>query len=219
MAKKNIDRQLNLPFGPLRNNNLFSNHWLENRLPLEPEWTECRSKALHLLGQLGQLWKIQKKRVEHYAEPTLEEAFIQPVFKQLGWPLLYQTFLRGRKPDYALFLNEIDLETATTKDRTEPAFWDTVALVADAKAWSVNLDRPAIVNQQREYPPEQIEWYIAHSNKSYGILTNGRLWRLYPRYLSSNQPRFNTFLECDLAALLERWATAGQWTRWTVWTE
>jgi hypothetical protein len=202
-------RQLKIPFGPLRNSNLFSNHWLEHRLTLEPEWTEYRPLAVRLLGQLAELWRQQKNRVDQYTEPTLEEAFIQPVLKELGWMLLYQQFLRGRKPDYALFLSEQDLDSALSEGRKSLAFWAHAAIVADAKAWTVNLDRPAIINNQREYPPEQIEWYIGQSDKSYGILTNGRLWRLYPRDLSAHQPRFNTYFECDLASLLQRWTTAG----------
>jgi hypothetical protein len=202
-------RQLKIPFGPLRNSNLFSNHWLEHRLTLEPEWTEYRPLAVRLLGQLAELWRQQKNRVDQYTEPTLEEAFIQPVFKELGWMLLYQQFLRGRKPDYALFLSEQDLDSALSEGRKSPAFWAHAAIVADAKAWTVNLDRPTIINNQREYPPEQIERYIHYSLKDYGILTNGRLWRLYPHNLSAHQPRFNTYFECDLAKVLERWiATA-----------
>jgi hypothetical protein len=46
------------------------------------------------------------RRVEHYGtEQALEEGFIQPVLRVLGWELNYQTSLRGRKPDYALFLS------------------------------------------------------------------------------------------------------------------
>lgn len=202
-----IAQQPNLPFGPLYNRNLLSNHWLDHRLVLEPEWTEHAHAAAAVLRQLAQMWDRQRQRVEKYAEPSLEEAFIWPVLKALGWTLQYQTFLRGRKPDYALFLAENDLDKALRKGRQSPEFWESATLVADAKAWMVNLDRPTIVNNQREYPPEQIEWYINYSGKSYGILTNGRLWRLYPRDLAPYQPRFNTYLQCDLAALLDRWTT------------
>jgi len=202
-------KQGRLPFGPLYNRNLLSNHWLENRLLLEPEWKEYSHAAARALHEVSQLWKQQSKRVEQYAEPSLEEAFIQPIFKALGWTLLYQTYLRGRKPDYALFLADSDLDRALAKGRKSPDFWVHAAVVADAKSWMINLDRPAIVNDRREYPPEQIEWYIHHSQKRYGILTNGRFWRLYPRDLSAHQPRFNTYLECDLATLLDRCTNAG----------
>ena len=45
--------QLLFEFGAVRNSDLFSNHWLENRLPLEPEWTELRAEALAAIGTLS----------------------------------------------------------------------------------------------------------------------------------------------------------------------
>jgi len=51
--------QLTLPLGALRNRALFSRHWLENRLALEPEWTELRDEAREVLDSL------QRFRVEY----------------------------------------------------------------------------------------------------------------------------------------------------------
>ena len=119
--------------------------------------------------------------------------------------MFYQTFLRGREPDYALFLNDADLDDALQAGRTTAGFWEFPRIVADAKAWHVGLDRPSFVNNRREYPPEQIEWYLNSSHCPFGILTNGRLWRLVPRELALDQPRFETYLECDLPRLLSSW--------------
>jgi len=199
-----LDPPLPSSLGPIENSELFSNHWLTRRLALEPEWTECRAAASQALAQLAALWAVQKGRVESYgAEQALEQAFIQPVFQSLGWRLLYQTYLRGRKPDYALFRTDTELESALAAGRTNPDFWKYPTIVADAKAWHVLLNRPTITDQQREYPPEQIEWYLTQSQLDYGILTNGRIWRLVPRIYDSGQPRFETYLECNLEALLD----------------
>ena len=147
--------QLTLGFGPLRNSNLFSNHWLEHRLPLEPEWEELRDEAREVLDALAALWTEQRKRVEHYGdEQGLEQAFIQPVLLALGWKLKYQTHLRGRGPDYALYLNDDALDASLQEDRTSSAFWRHPTALADAKAWHISLDRPSIVRSKREYPPE-----------------------------------------------------------------
>ena len=192
------------PFTPFRNSNLFSNHWLEHRLPLEPEWQEQRENANQALARLEDIWKLQQTRVEKYGdEQGLEDAFILPVLKALGWKVKYQTFLRGGKPDYALFLTDPDYDAALNAGRNSPDFWKYPKLLADAKAWHVNLDRPTRVGNQREYPPEQIERYLQHSSLDWAILTNGRLWRLIPRTLGAYQPRFQTYLECDLPALLD----------------
>ena len=197
-------QQLVLSFLGVRNSELFSNHWLEHRLVLEPEWANSQDTADAALNQLVALWKVQRTRVEHYGtEQALEEAFIQPVLRALGWELNYQTFLRGRKPDYALFLDNEAYDAALHAGPKNAEYWDYPALVADAKAWDRPLDRPSVVNTQREYPPEQIEWYLNNSLRDYAILTNGRLWRLIPRQHDAGQRRFQTYFECDLARLLD----------------
>ncbi|MDE0556485.1 MAG: Eco57I restriction-modification methylase domain-containing protein, partial [Candidatus Poribacteria bacterium] len=198
------ERQTILPLSPVRNSNFLSNHWLEHRLPLEPEWTEQSEVAQGALDSLLSLWREERDRVALYGdEAGLEEKFIQPVFEILGWYFKYQPHLNGREPDYALFLDNDDLNAALDQGRLNPDFWKPSVAVADAKAWHVSLDKPAGSGSTREYPPEQIEWYINHSLKQCGILTNGRQWRLVPRLLGPAKPRFQTFLEVDLPALLE----------------
>jgi hypothetical protein len=103
------------------------------------------------------------------------------VLEILGWKLKYQTFLQGRKPDYALFSDDESLDAALQGDRKSPEFWTYPTLVADAKAWHISLDRPSKIQNQREYPPQQIEWYLDRSHLDFAILTNGKLWRLIPR--------------------------------------
>ena len=205
------DRQASLPFSPVRNREFLSNHWLEYRMRLEPEWQEQRQGALECLKQLLALWQVEATRVDLYGnEAGLEEKFIQPVFARLGWHSKYQTYLNRREPDYALFLTDESLHGALNAGRTNPSFWAHAAAVADAKAWHVSLDRPSGKGANREYPPEQIEWYLNHSLCDYGILTNGRLWRLVPRTLGPTKPRFQTYIEVDLPALLNAVMPAGE---------
>ena len=198
-----------LLFGPVRNSELFANHWLDRRLPLEPEWRERRDAARECLDRIAKLWAEQEELVAKYgAEASLEKAWIQPVLDAMGWPLISQTFVKGRKPDYALFLDKARLRNAVNAGRNEPSFWEHPTIVADAKAWDVSLDHRA-TGGDREYPPEQIEWYMNQTGLDWGLLTNGRRWRLIPRQLSRNQPRFETFLELDLPLLLTRWLGRG----------
>ena len=37
--------QLFLPFGPIVNREFLSNHWLDERMRLEPEWNEFKEQA------------------------------------------------------------------------------------------------------------------------------------------------------------------------------
>jgi hypothetical protein len=124
-----------LPFGPVHNVGLFSSHWLEHRLELEPEWQELRDEASEVLKRLAELWKVERNRVERYGdEQGLEVGFIQPVLFALGWKLKYQTFVQGREPDYALFLDNAALDAALAAERKSPDFWTTAKVVADAKS-------------------------------------------------------------------------------------
>jgi hypothetical protein len=148
----NANAQLDLPLGSVRSKELFSSHWLQHRLRLEPEWNALRTTAQAALDRIAELWNVQRARVSQYgAEHPLEEAFIQPVLREIGWKLAYQTHLRGREPDYALFATDALLDRALTAGRLSPEFWMYPTLVADAKAWHVNLDRPVSINNRREY--------------------------------------------------------------------
>ena len=75
--------------------------------------------------------------------------------------------------------------------------------VGDAKAWERPLDpaAPKEVNTLRENPSLQIATYIRHSGLAWGILTNGRLWRLYHKDTSK---KLDVYYEVDLPALIEQ---------------
>ncbi|VTR94138.1 restriction modification enzyme : Possible restriction /modification enzyme OS=Microcystis aeruginosa NIES-44 GN=N44_00644 PE=4 SV=1: Methyltransf_26 [Gemmata massiliana] len=194
-------------YSPLHNSGAFSGHWLENRLELEPEWRESETDVVAAFGAIEQLWERQRDLVAKYGnEQSLEHAFIQPVMAALGWKLVYQTHLQQREPDYALLLNDLHHRNAVHAGHMTDEFWRSAALVADAKRWDLSLDKKFGSGAKREYPPEQIEWYLDRSRKPFGILTNGRLWRLIPRELGSHQRRFQTYYQVDLVAILEGYA-------------
>ena len=79
-----------------------------------------------------------------------EQGFIQPV---LGWKINYQTFLRGRRPDYALFLTDDALDAALAAGRQTPEFWHHPVMVADAKAVAKG---GASCPGERKAPPEAV---------------------------------------------------------------
>jgi hypothetical protein len=60
------DSQDLLPFGPLVNRDLFSNHWLKTRLLMEPDWEQHKEEAGRILGRLGDLWRVQRDRVSQW---------------------------------------------------------------------------------------------------------------------------------------------------------
>ncbi|MCY2966495.1 MAG: hypothetical protein NT069_23170, partial [Planctomycetota bacterium] len=187
------------------NSGLFSSHWLSSRLRLEPEWADLRAESNAVLAELVSLWRTERTRVEQYqGEQALEYGFIQPVLEAIGWKANYQTFLQGRKPDYALFLDDAKLDAALRVGGRSPEFWNLAAVVADSKAWGSPLDRRIGTLEQREIPPQQMEWYLDRSRLPCGILTNGNQWRLIPRERQPFQGRFDTFFEVRLCDILDR---------------
>ena len=69
--KKRVTQPL-LPFSPVRNSGLLSEHWLEHRLKLEPEWAEARQDADEALTNLLGLWRVQRSRVERCGAAPIE---------------------------------------------------------------------------------------------------------------------------------------------------
>jgi hypothetical protein len=75
--------------------------------------------------------------------------------------------------------------------------------VGDAKYWERPLDVPlkkgsdAFTNKN---PSFQIAFYMQHAGMEWGILTNGRLWRLYHK---DTAHKLDRFYEVDLPALVE----------------
>ncbi|ELP55683.1 type I restriction enzyme family protein [Microcystis aeruginosa TAIHU98] len=191
--------------GQTGNKPLFSQHYLEHRLPDSGEWQEDVSVAFCRLESLYQ----QKKAIL----PTLNEAqteaeLIQPILEILGFSYIPQVSSRGKgrseRPDYALFATENDRYQAYALQNNERAFYSQVLAIAEAKYWQRSLSDVS-KNDQRDIwknsnPSFQITNYLTGTGVDWGILTNGREWRLYYRQASSTATEFYLV---DLMELLE----------------
>ena len=131
-------------------------------------------------------------------EAQTEERFIRPILRALGFSYEVQADLayasRRRQPDYALFLNESDRRNAASGAGVE-RYGNAVA-VADAK----RFDRPLDARQGADDPVAQIINYVFITRRSWGVLTNGRVWRLYG---IAGDLLEGACYEVDLVALLE----------------
>jgi hypothetical protein len=138
-------------------------------------------------------------------EEQTEEDWIRPVLDQLGHHFLLRTPAQPRHgiknfPDYALFATNDDREAARN-EVTADNYSRAIAL-AEGKYWDRELDRRIVTG--RDYltnanPAFQTINYLIQTGRDWGILTNGRLWRLY--YRNSPQP-LETFFEADLLEIL-----------------
>lgn len=150
------------------------------------------------------------KFLKHKApnEATTERDLIDPIIGALGWTdyLTQQTTSKkGREdiPDYLLFESASHKEAAVgEKDQADRFRHGT--LILEAKAWNIPLDRKN-GDMSDGVPSNQILRYLdrvsirTDGKLKWGILTNGRYWRLYYQDAKS---RSEEFLSLDLPLIL-----------------
>ena len=193
----------NLP-DAVKNQSLFSNYYLDSLIVEQSQWADTPDIESDYAA-IKELFDAVAPNAEHLNEAQTEEQFIRPLLRKLGHVFEVQPTLQTsqgtRVPDYAFFASADAHDTALNDINTNQFFRTTLA-VGDAKAWSRNLDRKTqdggdLFNNQN--PNYQIDFYLRGTDKDWGILTNGRQWRLYHRQTSY---RLDSFYEVDLAALL-----------------
>ncbi len=143
-------------------------------------------------------------------EAQTEERVVRPILEALGWADCYwvqeRIEVKGRAnvPDYLLFRSREEAEAADRKPGAAQRYPLAVA-VADAKAWKVGLDHRGSGAGAEETPSGQILRYLSRAdvqserNIQWGILTNGRMWRLYYQGAKS---RLEEYYEIDLGWVL-----------------
>lgn len=184
---------------------LFSQHYLDHRIREHPEWGEAVAGPF---GQLRALYEAKRDILPTFNEAQTEAEFIRPALEILGFAYIPQTPTRraGRvqRPDYALFADEGAKAEAYPLQSDEPAFYARALAIADAKYWErplseVSRDDPRDAFKNTN-PSFQMVNYLIGTGVDWGILTNGRAWRLYYRQASSTATEF---YEVDLVELLE----------------
>lgn len=183
------------------NHGLFSDHYLDTIDQTDSKWQldDLFLEIKEIRDSLKAL--LQTLQPEKLSESQLEEEWIRPVLRQLGHHFQVQINIRFRKsrliPDYVLAANASDA-SQLTKDIYTPKEIRHCLAVADAKAWGTNLDQAKSKTDRN--PSQQIDDYIRYSELKWGILTDGRYWRLYERNTSKN----NVYYAVDLVTLLEQ---------------
>jgi len=189
-----------------QNRGLFSDHFLQARLPEWKEWN-IDTELVSFHKRLRSLYDSKRPILPHLNEAQTELEFMQPVLDLLGYADSYivqaptKVGRHTNRPDYALFPD------AKTKNmayqRLEQNDYSLCIGIADAKYWERELDiakssdRDTFTNQN---PSFQIAAYLTGTKQNWGILTNGRLWRLYS---SKSHLPLGNYYQVDLVQLLE----------------
>ncbi len=201
--------QASLPLGLHTHNNqgLFADHYLDHpeRLQALDEWRQATGieeafrKIAHLYSDKAV--HFNRRTNEHQTE----HEFIRPVLNLLWREQrsgdCYQVQVDSaadvrRQPDYAFFRTVQERRAADTR-KGSLDYWRDVPALGDAKAWFGPLDKQRGADDN---PTAQICNYLYRSRIRWGILTNGRIWRLYEREKSSAG---GIYYEVNLEELLQ----------------
>jgi len=197
--------QATLADRPYVNSNLFSGHYLDERLRERDEW-DCDDDASEALSDLQALYDLEGELVSGYGEDALIDNWIDEVLEVLGFGSQEEVTL----PDGGGYVDELLFETPSDRRDAAKVFLDSndtadlfergIGLV-EAKQWDADFTKR--FSEQRPYrnASHQIKHYLENTpaNIQWGVLTNGRKWRLY----GTNNYETQTYYEVDLPELLE----------------
>jgi Type I restriction enzyme R protein N terminus (HSDR_N)./Eco57I restriction endonuclease. len=189
----------------MQNKKLFSDNYLENRLPHLQEWNE---EITAIFNETRRLMENAERFGNNWSEAQTEEELIKPIFRLLGWGFVVQPKVRNKgranRPDYALFANEEDKNAAQPLLGDDEAFYIRALVIAEAKYWGRPLSQRDSSGREawkpESNPSHQMVNYLVGTKVSWGILTNGRIWRLYSREVSSTA---SEYFEVDLGNIFD----------------
>ena len=182
---------------------LFARDFLENSIEGMPEWKALEDAELDRLA--AELRKVFAgfPVADRPNEAQTEDDLIWPVLEKLGWTehIRQQPLSRHMTPDALLFANAAAKAQANRVHDAAERYGLGLAL-AELKRWQAPLDRR---DAGAATPATQLLGYLDRAAVAtggrlrWGILTNGKLWRLY---WSGAQSVSEQFFEIDLAAAL-----------------
>ncbi|EMA53191.1 Eco57I restriction-modification methylase domain-containing protein [Halococcus salifodinae] len=195
--------QATLP-GRYRNSNLFSGYYLDERVFGLDEW-DCDEEAEQAFEELQALYEAEQGTLESYDEDPLRQHWIDEVLSILGYESLPETPILDARGsvDRALYDAADDRRAAAAmkSDGEYAGIYGQSLSVLEAKQW--DADFTARFGEARSYrdASHQIKYYLEHTPESvsWGILTNGKKWRLY----GTKDYETETYYEVDLVDLLE----------------
>lgn len=207
MPKTYDAQQLTLwPEALHRNHYLFSDYYLNERLPSLPDW-QNPSGLSTAIDKVKTIWISVRDTIDKTKEPQTREQLINPVLKVLGHVYESEPSLptnHGVKaPDYAIFPDTSSMKRAASKRGSIDYFKQAIA-VAEAKRYGRPLDQKSREGTDpfdNNNPGYQIDYYLRTTGLRWGILTDGRYWRLYNLDTSF---KLNKYYEVDLASLVQQ---------------
>ena len=184
------------------NRQLFADRYLDETIPRREAWLALIAEAAPVLARIQAIFAAFTPSTN---EAQTERDLVRPVLEALGHTFEVQAALRTpkgtKKPDYFFYPDAAALNANKGKTLTDADLTGALA-VGDAKYWERKLDvsAPGEDEDLSRVPADQIAFYMRHAGTPWGILTNGRRWRLYHQDSVERQDRF---YEVDLKDLVE----------------
>lgn len=178
---------------PLFNNRaLFSDYYLNQRLPGRPEWQERPEAAYH---RLRELFSTARQRLSGQPTRLTRQHLLEPAFEALGFAAVptapgcwrSHSLADAIQPHYRLY---------------PPGSPDKPAAVSLAYTWNRNLDgrdETRDTETADENPGARVVGLLDSGEAPWAIVTNGKLWRLYSARAHS---RATNYYEIDLEETL-----------------
>ena len=168
---------------PLFNNRaLFSDYYLNERLPELAEWKERPEDAYHLLRELLPRLRHQTNRIGDGAAVQLS---VESALEALGFKAVRAA---GRdEPDYRLYAPD---------DQEKPV---AVCLAYSWNRYLDGRDETRDIQTPDENPGARVVTVLESGEAPWAIVTNGKLWRLYSARTHS---RSTNYYEIDLEETL-----------------
>ncbi len=190
---------------------LFSEDFLENHLEDLDEYKNLEEDFLK--EKFKEISSRYKPTLKELLEPQLELEFLQPIFKSLGHVIEVQTSKKSeetdegtKKIDYAFFHSEEDKESFHKNTNQKNAIkYSSCATICEAKRWGLLDNHDKALKNDNTDPIWQIKKsYLDQINPKeqkatvpFGILTDGKSWRIY-----SYRAEMDKFFELNLEEII-----------------
>lgn len=189
----------------VENRSLFSDYYLAERLSSHPEWSAAVSGVFQ---QTLELYRTNREALSKMNEYQTEKEFIRPFLSDvLGFHYDVQQGVKRAGslhiPDYTFFGKEASLKEAQVHRDDKGRYLSEALALGDAKYWGRSLDGKGIAEKDKNSnanPSFQIVNYLTANGLDWGILTNGKRWRLYSL---KSRSRVDSYFEVNLQRILE----------------
>ncbi|MDL0130440.1 TaqI-like C-terminal specificity domain-containing protein [Halobacterium salinarum] len=195
--------QATLGSTPYQNSNLFSGYYLDERIAHLDGW-DCDEEAQEAFDDLKTLWDLEDGLVGSYKEDELLDEWIDEVLDVLGFGTKSEATLpdSGGYNDRLLFTSEETRREAAERvaDGEVDADYKLASAVLEAKQWDADFTQRFSEARSYRDASHQIKYYLEHTPETlnWGILTDGKKWRLY----GTKDYATEIYYEVDLPELL-----------------